>query len=112
MRRIETTKPPSAKGGPGNLSSIGVGDSTENASKAHVAQARIELIRDDIAATVSALQAALDCALAMHAAQDDCGLTYALRRAAAYWQSVSSSAKELAAIEGERQSVIRQGRAT
>ena len=104
---LETAKPPSVKGGPGN-SSCFAADNSEIAPSLATAQAKIELIRDDLAATICPLQATLDCALAMCAARDDCGLVYSLRRARAYWQAISGSARELVAAEAERLSAIRQ----
>jgi hypothetical protein len=53
--------------------SIGV-DPSSIPQKAHVAQAKIELIRDDIAANIGPLQATLDCVIAHVDARDDVGL--------------------------------------
>lgn len=109
MHHTETTKPPSAKGGPGNPSSIGVGDGSENAPKAHVAQAKIELLREDIAETIGWFIPALNSAIAMLDASDIAGTIYALRRCRAYWLHIASCAAELVAVNAELQSAPRQG---
>jgi hypothetical protein len=57
-----------------------------------VAQAKIELLVDDIACNVGILIATLNVALAMRDAGDTTGLLYALRRAKAYWRAISASA--------------------
>ncbi len=93
--------------GLGNSSCLAA-DSPKIAPSLATAQAKIELIRDDLAATISPLQATLDYALAMYAAHDDCGLVYSLRRARAYWQAISGSARDLVAAEAERLSALRQ----
>jgi hypothetical protein len=65
-----------------------------------VMQARIELLREEIIATVSPLSATLEAALAMSAISDDAGLIYALRTAKAYWQCASANAAELVELRG------------
>ena len=73
-----------------------------------VREARLELLREDLTCNASAMIATLEAALAMRAADDDCGLIYSLRRARAYWRAISGSAAELISTEAERQSALRQ----
>jgi hypothetical protein len=73
-----------------------------------VAQAKIELLVDDIGCNVGILIATLNVALAMRDAGDTTGLLYALRRAKAYWRAISASAADLVAAEAPRQSLLRQ----
>lgn len=99
---IETTNPAHLGGAAGfGTSSCLAADSFEIAPRLATAQAKVDLIRDDLAATISPLQATLDCALTMCAARDDCGLGYTLRRAGDYWQFISGSARALVAAEAE-----------
>lgn len=105
-------RPPSAKGGPGSLDCLAAID-RENSQKQAATQpqrprglapvecAKRELIRDDLDANISAMQASLDCALVMLGAGDDCGLLYSLRRARAYWRAIGGSANELASLGKE-----------
>lgn len=95
--------------GPQNASSLGSGDGSEVTPKAHVAQANIELIREDIVSTIGPMIATLETALAMAAIPDDTGPKYSLRCARAYWLSIAGSAAELVAAEAERQSTLLQG---
>jgi hypothetical protein len=64
-------------------------------------QACVELLREDICANTSAMIATLEAALAMHAANDDTGLLYGLRRARSYWKYISLSAAEFSALRQE-----------
>jgi hypothetical protein len=82
-----------------NMSCV-TADGPNIAQNHEVAQARIELLREEIVATVSPLIATLEAALAMSAIPDDAGLIYALRSAQAYWQCAAASAAELVEIRG------------
>jgi len=57
------------------------------------------MVRDDLAATISAMAATLNAALAMHGAEDDIGILYSLRRARAYGLAIAASALDLAALK-------------
>jgi hypothetical protein len=57
-----------------------------------------DLLREDLTCNISAMIATLEAALAMHAADDDVGLIYGLRRAKAYWRCISASAAEFSAL--------------
>jgi hypothetical protein len=76
--------------------------------KAHVAQAKIELIRDDLAANISQLCLLADVALAMLAASDNVGTLYGLRRMRGYWLAISGSAAELGSCHAELLSALRR----
>jgi hypothetical protein len=60
--------------------------------KHQVAQAKIELLHDDLGCNVSQLQVQLDCAIAMIYAGDTVGTIYSLRRSKAIWRAISRSA--------------------
>jgi hypothetical protein len=79
------------------------------APKTNVAQAKIELLVDDIGDNIGIMIAVLEAGLAMRAASDVVGLIYSLRRARVYWKAISASAAELVAADAERLSALRQG---
>lgn len=81
-----------------NSSCFGGIDEREINPKTHIAQAKCDLLVDDIGSNVSAMMAQLDVILAMRAANDPTGLLYGLRRARAYWSAIAASARELAAL--------------
>jgi hypothetical protein len=83
--------------------------SSELSQKAHVAQAKLELLDDDLGCNISAMIATLEAALAMRAADNRTGLIYGLRCSRAYWRAISLSAAELVAADAERLSALRQG---
>ena len=92
----ETSSP--ARGGAaglGNALSVGTDSIAINPA---VAQAKIELIRDEICACTGPLILQLNAALAMADAQNDAGLLYALRCARAYWRAISANARDLAQV--------------
>jgi hypothetical protein len=76
-------------------------DSQEPTKAGPIKQACVELLREDICANTSAMIATLEAALAMHAANDDTGLLYGLRRARSYWKYISLSAAEFSALRQE-----------
>jgi hypothetical protein len=76
-------------------------DSQEPTKGGPIKQACVELLREDICANTSAMIATLEAALAMHAANDDTGLLYGLRRARSYWKYISLSAAEFSALRQE-----------
>jgi hypothetical protein len=76
---------------------------------ANVAQAKIDLLFDDIGPNLYAMGAMLNAAAAMHEAGDPAGLLYALRRMRAYWRPITGSAAELVAADAERLSALRHG---
>lgn len=82
---------------------LGGNCSSEITPKAHVAQAKANLLRDDLTANISQMSLHLDVALATLAAADDCGLIYSLRRCAAYWKAISGSARDFVALRSEGQ---------
>jgi hypothetical protein len=87
---------------PGELSKSGEAfDVPETTKPATTKQACVELLREDICANTSAMIATLEAALAMHAANDDTGLLYGLRRARSYWKYISLSAAEFSALRQE-----------
>jgi hypothetical protein len=96
MHHSETAKPPSAKGGPGILSSICVGDGSENKPREHTPQEAIAAHRRDFAAEalrVVAIQAA-------HAADDvllgdDHGAEREIRLAISHLRAGSAAFREL-----------------
>jgi hypothetical protein len=67
--------------GSGICSLLGSENTPENSASADVTQARIELLHEEIIATVSPLIATLEAALALSAIPDDAGMIYALRTA-------------------------------
>jgi hypothetical protein len=76
-------------------------DGQEPTKAGPIKQACVELLREDICANTSAMIATLEAALAMHAANDDTGLLYGLRRARSYWKYISLSAAEFSALRQE-----------
>ncbi|HXW71995.1 MAG TPA: hypothetical protein VEK34_11215 [Methylocella sp.] len=82
--------------------------SFEITTKAHVAQAKIELLIDDIGCNVGVLINTLHAVLALRDAEDVKGMLYSLRRGKGYWKAISLSAAELIAVAAEQQSAIRQ----
>ena len=99
---------PSAKGAPGNSSSIGIGDGSENAPKAQLDQVKIDLLADDITDTSGWLVSQLHVIPAQREAGDIAGLLYTLRRSRCYWQHITESAWELAEAHGQQLSALRQ----
>jgi hypothetical protein len=96
---LETENPqPGAASGLSKPVVLGSIDGLDNTQKAEVKQARTELLREEIVATVSPLIGTLEAALAMAAIPDDAGLLYALRTAKAYWRCASANAAELIEI--------------
>ena len=107
---MERAAPDSPGNGPLlKKSLLGGADTSQQAPRdGAVAQAKIELLVDDIGCNVGILIATLNVALAMRDAGDTTGLLYALRRAKAYWRAISASAADLVAAEAPRQSLLRQ----
>jgi hypothetical protein len=91
---MERAAPDSPGNGPLlKKSLLGGADTSQQAPRdGAVAQAKIELLVDDIGCNVGILIATLNVALAMRDAGDTTGLLYALRRAKAYWRAISASA--------------------
>jgi hypothetical protein len=100
-------RPPSLNGSPSETSFL-AGEASENAPKARVEQAKINLLVDDIVDTTGWLVDQLNVLPAQRVAGDVTGMIYTLRRARAYWKAISGSAAELVSVEGERLSAIRQ----
>ena len=100
--------PPGQTAGLGNMSLPGGIDASENAPKARVEQAKIELVADDITDTAGWLIDQLNCLPAQRAANDFGGMVYTLRRSRAYWLAISGSAVELVAANDARLSALRQ----
>jgi len=96
MSQMCETQPGEA--GLAKMSLPGSFDNREINPKTHVAQAKCDLLVDDIGCNVSAMMAQLDVILAMRAANDPTGLLYGLRRARAYWSAIAASARELAIL--------------
>jgi hypothetical protein len=71
-------------------------------------KARIEMLRENILATIGPMQAALDASLAMAAIPSDAGMLHGLRQARASWKSISADAAELAVVHAALASVFRQ----
>jgi hypothetical protein len=110
MHHSETARAaPAIAGSDPHKASCLAADGSENAPKAHVAQAKIELLREDIAETIGWFIPALNSAIAMLDASDIIGTIYALRRCRAYWLHIASCAAELVAVNAEMQSAPRQG---
>jgi hypothetical protein len=72
------------------------------AEKADVAQAKIDLLTDDIADTAGWLVSQLSVIPSQREAADIVGIIYTLRRSRAYWRHISEVARELAAVNDER----------
>jgi hypothetical protein len=68
-----------------------------------IKEAKIELIRAEICATVGPMIATLNVVLGMTGIPDDVSLIYALRTARAYWRATSSCAAELVELRGAPQ---------
>jgi hypothetical protein len=100
-------------GGPGlgDMSLPCIIDGFENAPKAHVAQAKGDLLADDVVDTAGWLIDQLNCLPAQRAAGDVTGMIYTLRRSRAFWIAISGSAKELVERNDELISALRQGEA-
>jgi hypothetical protein len=96
VHHSETAKPPSVKGGPGNLSSIGFADVSENKLGEHAPQEAITALRRDFTAEalrVVAIKAA-------HAADDvllgdDHGAEREIRLAISHLREGSAAFREL-----------------
>jgi hypothetical protein len=100
-------RPPSANGSLSGTSVLAE-DGSKNAPKAHVAQAKIDLLVDDITDTCGWLVDQLNVIPSQRAAGDHSGMIYTLRRSRCYWRHISESARELAAANDERLSGLRQ----
>jgi hypothetical protein len=94
--------------GLGKSSFPGGTDSRVNAPKAHIAQARIDQLVDDITDTAGWLVTQLSVLPSQCAAADYSGMLYTLRRSRCYWRHISESAAQLATANDERLSAIRQ----
>jgi hypothetical protein len=100
--------PPGQTAGLKDMSLPGGIDGSFNAPKARVEQAKIDLLVDDITDIAGWLVDQLNVLPAQRAAGDFAGMLYTLRRSRAYWIAVAGSARELAAVNDERLSAIRQ----
>jgi|ERR1019366_2524023 hypothetical protein len=109
---IKSTNPAIGRiAGPLNKSRFELPDTANIKLKPGAAQARIELLFDDIGDNTGAMISTLNAALAMRDAGDSVGLIYGLRKARCYWRAISASAVELVAVDAERLSALRQGEA-
>jgi hypothetical protein len=99
---IHAKQSPSAGGadGLGETSLLGGFDGSEIPPNPAVTQAKIELLREDIVETIGPMIASLQAAVAMGHIPNDAGLIFGLRSAAAYWKSISWSARELQRLRG------------
>ena len=77
--------------------------------KPEIAQARIELLFEDIGDNTGAMISALNAALAMRDAGDSVGMIYGLRKARCYWRAISTSAAELVAADAELSAIRQRG---
>jgi hypothetical protein len=82
---------------------------SNNAPKAHVSQAKIDLLTDEIYHSASALSSTLNVLSAGYEAADVAVQIHALRQSQRYWRFISALARELIAAEAERASAFRQG---
>jgi hypothetical protein len=87
MTHITKEPPSGGMAAPEKCSLLG-GLNTQNiAPETHAAQAKIELLHDEIYHNISALQVTLDVAIAAYFSSDSTCLIYGLRRARAYWKA-------------------------
>jgi hypothetical protein len=112
MSSINDETPPLGAAGLGDDAFPGGNCTSKITPKAHVTQAKIELLFDDIGCNIGGFIATLNAAVAMRDAGDSVGVIYALRRGRAYWKAISLSAAELVAVDAERLSALRQGEAS
>lgn len=110
MTQTHETRRAGGAAGPGNSSCLAA-DSSVNAPKADVAQAKIELIAEDVIDTAGWMVSQLKVLPAQLASADYAGMIYTLRRARSYWKAISGSAADLVAANDERLSALRQGEA-
>jgi hypothetical protein len=72
------------------------------------AEARVDLLLDDIGENAGAMIVSLNVLLAMRDTRDAMGMIYSARRARAYWMAIAGSARDLVAAEAQRLSILRQ----
>ena len=80
----------------------------DHAPKEHVAQAKINLLSDEIYHSASALSHTLDVLFAGYEANDIAVQIHALRQSRRYWRFIAALAQELVAADAERLSALRQ----
>jgi hypothetical protein len=73
-----------------------------------VADVKIELLLDDIGASIGPIECQLACLAAHVAAGDSTGVVYALKRLRAQWRCLDLDAQDLITADGERLSALRQ----
>jgi hypothetical protein len=76
-------------------------DGSETTKSSDIAQAKIEMICDEIGWVVSPMISTLEAALAMREAGNIPGFVYGLRCAGAYWRNIAANAKDLVALHQE-----------
>jgi hypothetical protein len=91
--------PPAGADGLGNTSLLGGIDGSETTKSSDIAQAKIEMICDEIGWVVSPMISTLEAALAMRKAGNIPGFVYGLRCAGAYWRNISVNARDLVALQ-------------
>lgn len=99
---------PAIAGSDPHNSSCLAADGSENASKADVFQAKIDLLVDDVVDTAKFMVDQLYVLPAQRVAADYSGMLYTLRRSRCYWRHISAVARELAEINNDRLSALRQ----
>jgi hypothetical protein len=100
---------PSARGTDGLDDAFPGGNCNRDlAQKAHVLQAKIDLLVDDIVDTAGWLISQLSVLPSQRETGDVTGLIYTLRRSRAYWKHIAEIAAELVTLNDERLSATRQ----
>ena len=101
MTNPKRNPPAGGADGLGNTSLLGSIDGSKTTKSSYIAQAKIEMICEEIGWVVSPMISTLEAALAMRKAGNIPGFVYGLRCAGAYWRNIAANAKDLVALHQE-----------
>jgi hypothetical protein len=101
MTNPKRNPPAGGADGLGNTSLLGSIDGSKTTKSSYIAQAKIEMICEEIGWVVSPMISTLEAALAMREAGNIPGFVYGLRCAGAYWRNIAANAKDLVALHQE-----------
>ena len=99
MTNPKRNPPAGGADGLGNTSLLGSIDGSKTTKSSYIAQAKIEMICEEIGWVVSPMISTLEAALAMREAGNIPGFVYGLRCAGAYWRNISVNARDLVALQ-------------